>query len=62
MFRALLAHLQEALHSNNWYIACVLCLLAATSFGVELVTSVSLRNFIILLDKQEMNRELFLSG
>jgi hypothetical protein len=29
MFRALLAYLQEVLHKNTWYIACVLCLLAA---------------------------------
>jgi hypothetical protein len=29
MFRALLAHPQEALHSGTWYIACVLCQLAA---------------------------------
>jgi hypothetical protein len=32
MFRALLAHLQEALHSGTWYIACVLCQLAAPGF------------------------------
>jgi hypothetical protein len=25
--------------NNNWYFACVLCLLAATRVGVELVTS-----------------------
>jgi hypothetical protein len=25
MFRALLAHLQEALHNDTWCIACVLC-------------------------------------
>jgi hypothetical protein len=29
MFRALLAHPQEALHSGTWYIACVLYQLAA---------------------------------
>jgi hypothetical protein len=29
MFRALLAHLQEVLHNGTWYIACVLCQLAA---------------------------------
>jgi hypothetical protein len=29
MFRALLAHLQEVLHNDAWYIACVLCKLAA---------------------------------
>jgi hypothetical protein len=29
MFRELLAHPQEALHSDTWYIACVLCQLAA---------------------------------
>jgi hypothetical protein len=29
MFRVLLAHLQEALHNNTLYIACVLCQLAA---------------------------------
>jgi hypothetical protein len=28
MFRALLAHPQEELHSGTWYIACVLCQLA----------------------------------
>jgi hypothetical protein len=28
-FRALLAHLQEALHKGTWYIACVLCQFAA---------------------------------
>jgi hypothetical protein len=36
MFRALLAHLQEALHNETWYIARVLCLLAATGVGVKL--------------------------
>jgi hypothetical protein len=30
MFRALLAHPQKALHNDAWYIACVLCQLAAT--------------------------------
>jgi hypothetical protein len=29
MFRALLAHPQETIHSGSWYTACVLCLLAA---------------------------------
>jgi hypothetical protein len=29
MLRALLAHTQEALQSDIWYIACVLCQLAA---------------------------------
>jgi phenylpropionate dioxygenase-like ring-hydroxylating dioxygenase large terminal subunit len=29
MFQALLAHPQEALQSTTWYIACVLCQLAA---------------------------------
>jgi hypothetical protein len=29
MFRVLLAHPQEALHREHWYIACVLCLLAS---------------------------------
>jgi hypothetical protein len=29
MFRALLAHRQEGLHNGTWYIACVLCQLAA---------------------------------
>jgi hypothetical protein len=29
MFRALLARPQEALHNGTWYIACVLCQLAA---------------------------------
>jgi hypothetical protein len=29
MFRALLAHLQQALQKRHWYIACVLCQLAA---------------------------------
>jgi hypothetical protein len=29
MFRALLAHPQEVVHSGTWYIACVLCQLAA---------------------------------
>jgi hypothetical protein len=29
MFRALVAHPQEALHKGTWYIACVLCQLAA---------------------------------
>jgi hypothetical protein len=29
MFRALLAHPQEALRNGTWYIACVLCQLAA---------------------------------
>jgi hypothetical protein len=29
MFRALLAYPQEALHKGTWYIACVLCQLAA---------------------------------
>jgi hypothetical protein len=38
MFRPLLAHPQEALHSGTWYIACVLCQLAATRTGVELVS------------------------
>jgi hypothetical protein len=28
-FRVLLAHPQEALHNGTWYIACVLCQLAA---------------------------------
>jgi hypothetical protein len=37
MFRTLLAHPQEALTSGTWYIACVLCQLAATRIGVELV-------------------------
>jgi hypothetical protein len=32
MFRALLAHPQEALHRGTWYIACVL---AATRIGME---------------------------
>jgi hypothetical protein len=31
MFRALLAHPQEALQNGTWYIACVLCHLAARS-------------------------------
>jgi hypothetical protein len=31
MFRALLAHPQEALTSDCWYIACVLCQLAVPS-------------------------------
>jgi hypothetical protein len=35
MFRALLANPREALRKNNWYFACVLCLLAATRDGVE---------------------------
>jgi hypothetical protein len=35
MFRALLAHPQEALHNGTWYIAFVLCQLAATKVGVE---------------------------
>jgi hypothetical protein len=30
MLRELRAHLQEALHNGTWYIACVLCQLAAT--------------------------------
>jgi hypothetical protein len=30
MFRALLAHPQEVLKSGAWYIACMLCQLAAT--------------------------------
>jgi hypothetical protein len=29
MFRALLANHQKALHKRTWYIACVLCQLAA---------------------------------
>jgi hypothetical protein len=29
MFRALLAHPQEALHNGTWYIECVLCQLSA---------------------------------
>jgi hypothetical protein len=29
MFRALLAHPQEVPHKSTWYIACVLCQLAA---------------------------------
>jgi hypothetical protein len=29
MFRALLAHPQQVLHNSTWYIACVLCRLAA---------------------------------
>jgi hypothetical protein len=29
MFRALLAHSQEALYRGTWYVACVLCQLAA---------------------------------
>jgi hypothetical protein len=33
MFRALLAHPQEALQNGTWYIACMLCQLAAT--GLE---------------------------
>jgi hypothetical protein len=45
MFRALLAHPQEALNKRHlaymrestWYNACVLCLLAATRAGVKLV-------------------------
>jgi hypothetical protein len=28
MFRALLAHPQQALHNGTWYTACVLCQLA----------------------------------
>jgi hypothetical protein len=47
MFRTLLAHPQEALHNDTWYIACVLCQLAATGIGVELVskTPLPLRSF-----------------
>jgi hypothetical protein len=33
--------------------------LAATRVRVELVKPVSVRNFILLLDMQEMNRELY---
>jgi hypothetical protein len=36
MFRALLAHPQEALYKRNLVIACVLCQLVATRVGVEL--------------------------
>jgi hypothetical protein len=45
MFRVLIAHIQEALRNNTWYIACVLCLLAATTVGMELVP---LQNYTIL--------------
>jgi hypothetical protein len=38
MFRALLAHPQEVLHSDTWYIACVLYQLAAARTEVELVS------------------------
>jgi hypothetical protein len=38
MFRALLAHPQEALQSGTWYIACVLCQLAAS--GLECSTPI----------------------
>jgi hypothetical protein len=37
MFRALFAYLQEALHNGTWYIACVLCQLAAPIYQVPLV-------------------------
>jgi hypothetical protein len=36
MFRALLAHPQEALHSGTEYMVCVLGRVAATRDGVEL--------------------------
>jgi hypothetical protein len=35
MFRALLAHPQESLHSSTWYITCVLCQLAALSYHLR---------------------------
>jgi hypothetical protein len=35
MFRALLAHPRRRCTSDTWYIACILCQLAATSIGVE---------------------------
>jgi hypothetical protein len=38
MFRALLAHPQEVLHKGHLYIASVLCQLADTRAGVELVS------------------------
>jgi hypothetical protein len=40
MFPALLAHPQEVLHKRHlvYCIACVLCQLAATMIGVELVS------------------------
>jgi hypothetical protein len=40
MFRALLAHPQKVCTSGTWYIACMLCQLAATRIGVELVNHV----------------------
>jgi hypothetical protein len=39
MFRALLSHPQDALHSGTWYIACVLCQLAAP--GLKFVPYIS---------------------
>jgi hypothetical protein len=38
MIRALLAHPYEGCTKGTWYIAYVLCQLAATSIGVELVS------------------------
>jgi hypothetical protein len=37
MFRALLSHTQEGYTNGTCYIACMLCELAATRVGVELV-------------------------
>jgi hypothetical protein len=44
MFRALLAHLQEALHKKNWYIVCVLCRLAATRVRVSSIITLVAAN------------------
>jgi ABC-type thiamin/hydroxymethylpyrimidine transport system permease subunit len=38
MFPASLTHPQEAFTKGTWYIACVLCQLAATRIEVELVS------------------------
>jgi hypothetical protein len=43
MFTALLAHPQEALQNDTWYIACVLRQLVATSVGVELVSETEIQ-------------------
>jgi hypothetical protein len=40
MFRTLLDHLQEALHNGTWYIACVLCQLAASGLEWTLLQSI----------------------
>jgi hypothetical protein len=64
MFRALLAHPQEALHNGTWYTACVLCSFVSYLLFWCLFTLYIVYIFILLMQFVSLynSRVVFLTG